>query len=134
MSVGVERVFSVQIHEDSPGEPGIYTWDIQSDLVFADSAVARLFGLDVDDAKHGLPLESYLGRVHPDDRPILAKSITDTIVADVPQQQVYRVRGFDETYKAVAAFGRAFHTRDGTLIAYAGVVIIADNGADTAWH
>jgi PAS domain-containing protein len=134
MSIGVGRVFSTEVGVELPGEPGIYTWDIRSNLVFADGAVARLFGVDPGDAKHGLPLDSYLDKVHPEDRPALAKAITDTIVADIPQQQVYRVRSFEHTYQAVAAFGRAFHTRDGTLVAYSGIMIIAENEQQDANH
>lgn len=134
MSIGVERGFSVEVWGDLPAEPGIYTWDISSNLVFADGAVARLFGVDADEAKHGLPLDVYLDKVHPEDRPALAKTITDTIVADIPQQQVYRVRSFDDTYQAVAAFGRAFHTRDGTLVAYSGMVIVAEHAQEEAKH
>lgn len=134
MPTPIDHPFEVQIWDETPGEPGIYTWDINSNLVFADGAVARLFGLDPKEARHGLPLELYLDKVHPEDRPSLAKTISDTIVADIPQQHTYRVRSFDDTYQAVAAFGRAFHNRDGTLVAYSGMVVPTDGVDDKPWH
>jgi len=50
-------------------EPGIYTWDLDEDLLYADTLVAALFGLDPAETVEGLPLESYLARMHPNDRP-----------------------------------------------------------------
>ena len=91
--------------------------------IFADRAVARLHGLNPEETVRGLPIEVYLARVHPDDRPRLAKGITETIVAELPQKDGYRVQGVDGINRAVVAFGRAFRNRDGDAVLYSGVIV-----------
>ncbi|MBO9127852.1 MULTISPECIES: PAS domain-containing protein [unclassified Rhizobium] len=125
MSSGLEKVFSVRASLEETTDSGIFNWDVENNVVFADSALATLFGLDPQEAKHGLPIETYLVRVHPEDKAGLSQAITETIVADVPQQHVYRVMGTDGKYTHVASFGRAFHRKDGSLAAYAGIVVPA---------
>jgi PAS domain-containing protein len=131
-----QATFVAEIFEGDVPEAGIYTWDIQRNLVFADAALADLFGLDPEETKRGLPLEDYLARVHPDDRPMLAKSISQTIVAEQPQQDPYRVRGRNGAYTLVTAFGRAFRDREDTPILYSGIVIPAGSmdGVDGRAH
>jgi len=118
-----QNVHSFEMFDEVACDAGIYTWDIVRNLVFADSAVAVLFGLDPDATVHGLPLEDYLARVHPDDRPDLAKKISDVIVADIAQQNTYRVQGKDGRYRMVAAFGRAFRDHSGSPVLYSGIVV-----------
>ena len=115
--------FSVEISGKVHPDAGIYTWDIERNLVFADAALAALFGLDPQETVRGLPLDTYLERVHPADKPGLAKVIGKTIVADIPQQQEYRVQGSDGAYRSVTAFGRAFRDRSDNPILYSGMVV-----------
>jgi PAS domain-containing protein len=119
----IEKMFSVRITGEHVDDTGIFTWDIEKNIVFADRAVARLHGLNPEETVRGLPIEIYLARVHPDDRPRLAKGITETIVAELPQQEGYRVQGSDSIYRAVVAFGRAFRNRDGDAVLYSGIII-----------
>jgi PAS domain-containing protein len=123
MSVASQLMFSTQIAEPVAPDAGLYTWDIERNLLFADPALARLFGLDAEDAMRGLPLERYLERVHPDDRPALAKVISDAIIAEIPQRSTYRVRGENGVYTLVASFGRAFRDRAETPILFSGIVV-----------
>lgn len=118
-----QSVHSFEIFEEAACDAGIYTWDIVRNLVFADSALAELFGLDAAATVRGLPLEDYLARVHPDDRPQLAKKISEVLVADIAQQSTYRVEGRDGRYRMVAAFGRAFRDHSGSPILYSGIVV-----------
>ncbi|EJJ28423.1 PAS domain-containing protein [Rhizobium sp. CF142] len=118
-----EVVHLFETFEEAACDAGIYTWDIVRNLVFADSALAGLFGLDPEATVHGLPLEDYLARVHPDDRPDLAKKISEVIVADIAQQNTYRVQGRDGRYRLVAAFGRAFRDQSGSPVLYSGIVV-----------
>lgn len=126
MLTGDRSTFLVEIFEAPTPEAGIYTWDIGKNLVFADAALADLFGLDPKETVQGLPLETYLDRVHPGDRPTLAKIISQTIIAETPQQTEYRVQGHDGIYRSVVAFGRAFRDKTGTPILYSGIVVPAN--------
>lgn len=115
---------SDEVFEVAP-DPGLFTWDVERNIVFADAAVAELFGLEADKTLRGLPLQSYLERVHPDDRAALAKTISDTIVAEIPQQSTYRVQDRSGAYAVVAAFGRAFRAIEGSPVLYSGIVVPA---------
>lgn len=118
-----EAVHSFELFEEVASDAGIYTWDMVRNLVFADSALAELFGLDPAATVHGLPLEDYLARVHPQDQAKLAKTISQVIVADIAQQNIYRVQGSDGQYRTVAAFGRAFRDHSGSPVLYSGIVV-----------
>jgi PAS domain S-box-containing protein len=115
--------FSLDISGEIHPDAGIYTWDIERNLVFADQALAELFGLDPEQTARGLPLETYLDRVHPGDKASLAKVIGQTIAADIPQQLEYRVRDSNGQYRLVTAFGRAFRDRSDNPILYSGIVV-----------
>jgi len=82
-------------------------WDFYLDLVrnilLADGLLATLFGLDPNETKTGLPLEAYLARVHSKDRPELARVISESIIADVPQQDSHRVLGSDGHFRVPAS-------------------------------
>lgn len=82
-------------------------------ILYADGALADLFGLDPTIASQGLPIESYLERVHPEDKPRLAKTIRDSIIADRLQQETYRVMNSDGDYIFVIGFGRGFRSKVG---------------------
>ena len=125
-----EAVYSFETFEESACDAGIYTWDVVKNLVFADGALAELFGLDPAATAHGLPLEDYLARVHPDDRPRLAKRIAQVLVADIAQQSTYRVQGRDGQYRMVEAFGRAFRDHSGSPVLYSGIVVPAAEPED----
>ena len=125
-----QSVHALEIFEDVAADAGIYTWDIVRNLVFADSAIAELFGLDPAATVRGLPLETYLRRVHPDDQPQLARKISEVLVADIAQQDTYRVQGRDGRYRLVAAFGRAFRDHGGSPVLYSGIIVPAAERED----
>jgi PAS domain-containing protein len=124
------RTFSVETTGEDSVDAGIYTWDIEKNLLFADGALAVLFGLDPEETVKGLPLEAYLARVHAEDRPHLARVISETIIADVPQHDTYRVKGGDGHFRRVAAFGKAFRGPEGTAVLYSGIVVPAQEVAN----
>jgi PAS domain-containing protein len=120
-----EAVFVAQVAGEAPPEVGFFTWDVPENIVYADAALASLFGLDAHDASSGLAIEAYLDRVHPEDRSRLAKTIRDSIIADRPQQETYRVLNSASEYVVVTGFGRGFRDGNGNTIRYAGVVVSA---------
>ncbi len=112
----------VRNSQPSPMDSGVFTWDIASDQFFADSAFACLFGLDASDTMIGLPMRQYLDRVHPDDKPRVAKAVHEAVISGYPCQQNYRVRSANGCYTEIMAFGRCFRNADGTPSQYAGIV------------
>ncbi|MBD9596375.1 PAS domain-containing protein [Ensifer sp. ENS05] len=125
-----ERTFVVNLTDRDTADSGIFTWDIANDIVYADPALAELFGLSAKETVRGLPLKLYLDRVHPDDRPHLAKTITETIVNARAQQSIYRVKTRGGYYVSVEAFGRCFCDKEGTPVLYSGIVVL-ENGPPT---
>jgi len=107
---------------DLAEEPGIFTWDLATDTVYADSALANLFGLDPEQTIAGLPIIKYLDRIHPDDKPSVAKAISDSVVTGDPYRHDYRVFDRSGQIVAVAAFGRCFRDAAGNPSHYAGIV------------
>jgi PAS domain-containing protein len=118
-----QNVLIDSFEDSASADAGIFTWNIQWNLVFADRAVAQLFGLEYDRTLRGLPLEAYMARVHADDRRGLAKVISETMMTDIPQRNTYRVQGADGQYRMVAAFGKAFCDANDLAIVYSGIVI-----------
>ncbi|MBX5160550.1 MULTISPECIES: PAS domain-containing protein [unclassified Rhizobium] len=107
---------------DLAEEPGIFTWDLATDTVYADSALANLFGLDPEQTISGLPIIKYLDRIHPDDKPSVAKAISDSVMTGDPYRHDYRVFDGSGQMVAVAAFGRCFRDQAGNPSQYAGIV------------
>ena len=126
MSVADGCVFSTVISEPPMEDAGLFTWDLTKDILYADGALAKLFGLDALEAEQGLPIQAYICRVHEDDAPDLAKRISDAIIAKHPTEQNYRVKQGDGSYVSVAAYGRCFRNRHGEPVHYAGIVIPKD--------
>lgn len=118
-----EVLFVAQATGEAPAEVGFFTWDVPENVLYADGALADLFGLDPKISSQGLPIEAYLDRVHPEDRPRLAKTIRDSIVTDRPQNETYRVMNTEGNYVFVTGFGRGFRTQDGEIARYVGIVV-----------
>jgi len=118
-----KHLFVTNISGERMPDPGLFTWDMNADLVYADGALAALFGLDPAETERGLPVQTYLDRVHPDDVAVLAKQISDAIVAQHPTVQHYRSQKADGSYVSVSAFGRCFRDRKDNPIHYAGIVV-----------
>jgi len=112
----------IQQSQPSSLDSGVFTWDISTDQFFADSAFARVFGLDPVDTMAGLPMERYLNRVHPEDKARVAKAVHDAVVSGHPCQQNYRVESGNDFYTEIMSFGRCFRNTDGTPAQYAGIV------------
>jgi PAS domain-containing protein len=115
-------IFASEIMDPAP-EAGFYTWDIAQDILYGDAAIAALFGLDSAETQRGLPLGDYIQRIHPDDRSKIARAISDTVIAGVPQQECYRVLGLNDRYTLVISYGRCFRDRHGDPILYSGIII-----------
>ncbi|MGO4355100.1 PAS domain-containing protein [Rhizobium sp. RAF36] len=130
MAQAVQADRQPEIVEVSYGDAGIFTWDIASNLLYVDSALAEIYGFDPVVAASGQPIEKFLERVHPEDRPRLAKIIGQGIVQDIPQQVTYRVPNAEGRYVAVTAFARSFYDKSSNPIFCSGIVVPAATAGD----
>jgi len=129
-----DQTFSAEVDENAPAEVGFFTSDITDNTLYADGALANLFGLEPAETANGLPIEVYLRRVHPEDRPRLAKTIRDSIVANRPQQETYRVCNKSGMYTLVTGYGRGFRRLNGDTVRYVGVVVPAEGTSSELFH
>lgn len=103
-------------------DAGLYTRDIPANTLYADAALAQLFGMDPIETAAGIPLERYLERVHHADRSMLARSIRTALTEGVPFQESYRVYGANGAVNHVMAYGKTFLDAEGAPYRYAGIV------------
>lgn len=107
---------------DISDDAGLYTWDLETDTLYADAAMAVLFGLDAALTEHGLPQGRYLERVFEADRPALAGAIRDAIMTGAAFQESYRVHKAGGDVVRVLALGRCFRDTDKQPRFYSGIV------------
>jgi PAS domain S-box-containing protein len=108
-------------------EAGIYTWCLEDDTLYGDTALAALFGLDPKKTLSGLPVTDYIARVHPDDQEAVADLIRIAVEGGNPYQAEYRVMDASGRVRPVMAFGRCFRDKAGVPAHYAGIVHSIDN-------
>jgi two-component system sensor histidine kinase VicK len=72
------------------GKVGSWAWDVEEDLVVADSTLAHMFGISVKRAAKGLAIESFVQAIHADDRPHVAQAIRKSIGTGVEFEEEYR--------------------------------------------
>lgn len=106
-------------------ESGIFTWDLNTNRLNGDGAIAKLFGLDARSVFNGLPLQSYIERIHTADRAKVARAIHTAVVSGDPYHEEYRVLGAGDMPVQVLAFGRCFRDEAGNPAQYAGIVFPA---------
>ncbi|MDM9625578.1 PAS domain-containing protein [Rhizobium sp. S152] len=105
----------------SEEEPGIWTWCLEKNVFYADTALARLLGLDPDEALCGLSIEHYIASIHPLDRKRVAHSISEAVADGGPYFDEYRVEDCFGEIRKVMALGRCFRDRTGNPVHYAGI-------------
>lgn len=103
-------------------EAGIYTWCLQTDTLYADTLVARLFGLSAADVIKGLPIADYLARIHHADLKRVAALIAQAVIDGLPYQAEYRVFDAAGSVQSIMAFGRCFRDLSGEPAYYGGIV------------
>ncbi len=77
----------------STGRVAVYDWDVDTDRLAIQGPLAEVFGVDVQDAVAGLPLESFLAGIHPEDRARAAEFVARTVSTGEPFEAEYRTCG-----------------------------------------
>jgi diguanylate cyclase (GGDEF)-like protein/PAS domain S-box-containing protein len=85
---------------------GVWDWDLRSDHVFYSHRWAELLGLDPDKL---LPTpETWLSRIHPDDRPLLDAALSEHLEGRTPVLQVeHRIRDGQGEWRWISVRGLA---------------------------
>jgi PAS domain S-box-containing protein len=82
---------------------GVWALDLDTDLVRATGQAAALFGLEAKDTI--VPLQDFLERMHPEDRPHVQALLAEAIAGDGTFQSEYRIFLPDGRVRWIAASG-----------------------------
>lgn len=118
-----------QQHAEDPSEPneaGIFTWVLESNLIFGDTLVASLFGLDPRQTARGLPFEAYVARVHEEDRAQTKHLIKQAIVDGQPYHAEHRLMDASGVYRWSVAMGRCFQSENSMPLFFSGIIYPID--------
>jgi len=88
------------------GSVGTWLWDIDTNVLVADNRLARMFGVNTDDAAIGLPLQTFVESIHEDDRERINEAIAKTVAEDGNFDEEYRTINGNNQIRWVIARGR----------------------------
>ena len=92
---------------------GLCWWDMVANKFCGDAEVARIFAIDAEELKSGVPVEALLGRLHASDRKRIAKSLHTAIIQDTVCRESYRVHLGKGRYREVLSVLRCFGYSEG---------------------
>ena len=100
-----------------------WTWDILRNRLVADENLARLFGVNTEDARGG-PIENYIRAIHPEDRKAVQTAITKVLEGPGDRYEItYRIVRENGDTSWVSARGTVERDARGKAISLPGVVI-----------
>jgi PAS domain S-box-containing protein len=103
------------------GKIGVWSWDIANDLFNWDEQIYQLFGLTSE--TFFATSEAISARMHPDDSPLLAQSLSRAINEGVEHDLEYRIICDDGSIRYLACRGKAFFNEAGKATHMSGVVL-----------
>jgi PAS domain S-box-containing protein len=80
----------------STGRVAVYDWDVDTDRLSIQGPLSRFFGVSSDEAIKGVPLQTVIEGIHPDDRERTMSRIAETVETGAPFESEYRVQGAGE--------------------------------------
>lgn len=101
---------------------GSWHWDIAGNRLYTDEVVARLFGLDLQAAGAGVPIERYEAGIHPEDRPWVSARLHRTAEASGVVEAEYRTVPPGGDVRWVRARGRFYHDAEGRPLRAHGII------------
>ncbi len=101
------------------GQMGLWTWDLESDVVLLDAANCQLFGLDR--SKSTLPPEELFLRIHPEDVATVRQQFDAMLVGLGDYSAEFRVLLPEEKVRWLAGRGRVVRNSSGKAVQVVGV-------------
>lgn len=108
---------------EASGVVGAWDWDLASDIVTADAFFAEMYGVPVEEARHGTPISRFLDGVHPDDRDMLSQRISGAMEARGNFRAEYRLGDRTGPPRWVMAVGRVVSDEAGQPRRLPGIVV-----------
>jgi PAS domain S-box-containing protein len=116
-----DREFRLERALDASAHVGAWDWEIGPDRVVADERFARMFGVDPAEAAAGVPIERFVGAIHPDDQPAVEREIAEAVRTLGAYEIEYRIVGGDSP-RWVLARGQVYGDAQGTAVRFRGAV------------
>jgi signal transduction histidine kinase/PAS domain-containing protein len=85
---------------------GTWDWHVGEDLVVSDANFAHLYGVDIERAGRGVPINEFFENIHPDDRQRVTAQINEAVETAAPFSSEYRLIQPDGSFRWVAAEGQ----------------------------
>lgn len=85
---------------------GTWDWHVDEDLVVSDANFAHLYGVDIERAGRGVPINEFFENIHPDDRRRVTAQINEAVETAAPFSSEYRLIQPDGSFRWVAAEGQ----------------------------
>jgi PAS domain S-box-containing protein len=104
------------------GSLATWDWDVQRDLVYGDSALVGLYGVQTEYIK-GAPASKFFEHIHPEDRERIRAKINVTLETGNPYTEEYRVIGRGGVVRWVSATGRVILDGSGRPARFPGVAV-----------
>jgi PAS domain S-box-containing protein len=101
---------------------GTWDWDMQSNLLYGDERLARLFGLEPQEVLAGIPQETFIESIHPEDREEVSRSIGQAVASGGTYTAEYRTIDGRGSVHWVYARGRCYH-HEGRPVRFPGAVM-----------
>jgi len=106
----------------SAGKIYTWRWHISTNRVVTNQSFAHLFGVDPAQAMAGLPIETFLGAVHGDDRPRVAAAINQTVATNTFYSTEFRINKPNGEVRWCFARGQVEYDSEGNAIAFPGAL------------
>jgi PAS domain S-box-containing protein len=87
------------------GAVGTWEWHVEEDRFVADTALARLFGVEPERAREGVSLSELTSSIHEDDREAVQAAIEEAVETCGEYEEEYRVYDADDELRWVVARG-----------------------------
>lgn len=114
-----DRRLELLNHAQSIARLGSWEWDVVNDTIEWADETYRIFGLTPGTP---LKLETYSGRIHPEDLPGLTETVQRALASGEPYNVEHRVIRPDGVCRRVASYGRPVRDERGHVVRLRGVV------------
>ena len=101
---------------------GTWEWHVPDDEFVAGASLAKIFGVDPEAAREGVPIERMTASIHEDDRERVEAKIQETLDDCGEYEAEYRVRDADGEVRWVFARGHVDCDEDGDPVSFPGAL------------
>lgn len=124
----------LQLALDASQGIGTWVWEVERNVLVADHRFARAFGVPVEDAAHGVPIEVFANAIVEGDRARVDAEVESSIRERRVFRCEYRVRAQDGTVRWLLATGRCEFDSEGKPTRFPGAVVDISERKATEEH